>query len=83
MKRIVVKILLKAAVILLVYSVLLHLLAGTNIIAGVLCPGPHLPQHHRVLIGLFVLCRLYVVLLPGFILSRIGLEWMKRRQTTR
>jgi hypothetical protein len=59
---------------------LLRLLAGTHVVAGVFCPGPHLPAHHPLLIGLFILCRFYVVLLPGFILSRIGLIWLKRKR---
>ena len=80
MKRILIKTLLQAAAILLVYSILLRLLVGTNIIAGIFCPGSHLPHHYPILIALFVLCRLYVVLLPGFILSRIGLAWMKKRK---
>lgn len=83
MKRTIIKALLQAVIILMVYAILLRLLAGTNIIAGVFCPGPHLPKHYPILIFLFVLCRLYVVLLPGFVLSRIGLEWMKRRQAKR
>jgi hypothetical protein len=78
MKRIIFKLLLQAAAVLLLYSILLRLLAGTNIVAGIFCPGPHLPPHHPILIGLFILCRLYVVLLPGVILSRIGMAWLKR-----
>ena len=83
MKRILTKIVLQAAAILLVYSILLRVLADTNIVAGIFCPGPHLPHHYPILIALFVVCRLYVVLLPGFILSRIGLAWIKRRQANR
>ncbi len=83
MKRAIVKTLLQAVAILLVYSILLRLLAGTNMVAGIFCPGPHLPRHHPFLIGLFLLCRLYVVLLPGLVLSRMGLAWMKRRQAGR
>ncbi|MCK4564213.1 MAG: hypothetical protein KAU94_06045 [Verrucomicrobia bacterium] len=83
MKRAIVKTLLQAVAILLVYSILLRLLAGTNIVAGIFCPGPHLPWHHPILIGLFLLCRLYVVMLPGLVLSRMGLAWMKRRQAGR
>ncbi|VGO17056.1 hypothetical protein PDESU_05650 [Pontiella desulfatans] len=80
MKRIVLKMLIQAALILLVYSIQLRVLVGTNIVAGIFCPGDHLPHHYPVMIALFILCRLYVVLLPGFILSRIGLEWIKQRR---
>lgn len=79
MKKALKRILIQAAVVLLVYAVLLRMLAGTNIVAGIFCPGDHLPHHYPILIGLFVLCRLYIVLLPGFILSRIGMAWMKAR----
>lgn len=81
MKRALIKIAVQSVAVLLVYSILLRLLAGTNIVAGIFCPGPHLPWHHPLLIGLFVLCRLYVVLLPGVVLSRIGLAWIKRKQS--
>lgn len=81
MKRTILKILLQAASILLIYSILLRLLEGSNIVASIFCPGPHLPHHYPILIALFILCRLYVVLLPGLILSRIGLAWMKRKKT--
>lgn len=80
MKRILLKICIQATIICAIYSILLHLLAGTTIVAGVLCPGPHLPHHYPILIGLFILCRLYIVLLPGIILSRIGMAWLKQRQ---
>jgi hypothetical protein len=80
MKRSLVKILLANVTVLLVYSILLRMLVGTHIVAGIFCPGPHLPKHYPILIGLFIFCRLYIVLLPGFILSRLGLEWTKRRQ---
>ncbi len=83
MKRTLVKILLANATVLLVYSILLRMLAGTHIVAGIFCPGPHLPKHYPILISLFVICRLYVVLLPGFILGRIGVEWMKQRRHKR
>ena len=83
MKRIPLKLMMLSIPALLIHSVLLRLLAGTNIIAGVFCPGPHLPGHYPILIALFVLCRLYVVLLPGFILSWLGLEWMKWWQSRR
>jgi hypothetical protein len=80
MKKTLVKILIQAGFVALLYGILLRLLAGTNIVAGCLCPGPHLPPHYPVLIFLFILSRLYLVLLPGFILSRIGIEWLKRRK---
>lgn len=80
MKKILLSILIQSALILLVYTVLLRSLSGTNIVAGCFCPGPHLPPHYPVLIFLFILCRLYVVLLPGFILSRLAVAWMKIRR---
>jgi len=79
MKRALKRILIQAVSVLLFYAVLLRTLAGTNIVAGIFCPGDHLPHHYPILIGLFVLCRLYIVLLPGFILSRIGKAWLNER----
>lgn len=80
MKRTIMKIVVQATIISAIYLILLHGLAGTQIVAGVLCPGPHLPHHYPVLIGLFILCRLYIVLLPCILLSRIGMVWLKKRQ---
>lgn len=80
MKKRVIRILIQSGLILLLYTILLRILAGTNIIAGCFSPGPHLPPYYPVLIFLFILCRLYVILLPGFILSRIGLAWLKYRK---
>lgn len=79
MKRALKRILIQAVIVLLLYAVLLRTLAGTNIVAGIFCPGNHLPHHYPILIGLFVLCRLYIVLLPGFTLSRIGKAWLNER----
>ncbi|MDF7800375.1 hypothetical protein P4C99_12935 [Pontiellaceae bacterium B1224] len=79
MKRTLIKIGIQAAIIGVIYFILLHGLSGTSIVAGVLCPGPHLPHHYPILIGLFILCRLYIVLLPGILLSRIGMAWLKKR----
>ena len=61
------------------YLILLHLLAGTNIVAGIFCPGPHLPSYYPVLIGLFLFLRIYVVLLPGIVLARLARSWIKNR----
>lgn len=80
MKKTLFKILILSGMVLLLYFILLRILAGTNIVAGCFCPGPHLPHHYPVLIFLFLFCRLYVVLLPGFILSRIGMAWLKHKQ---
>lgn len=79
MKKALLKILFQSGVVLLLYAILLRTLVGTNIVAGCLCPGPHLPPHYPVLIFLFILCRLYVVLLPGFVLSRLGMAWLRQR----
>ena len=76
----------ECVVILLLYAVLLRSLVGTNIVAGILCPGDHLPWYYPGLILLFLLCRIFIVLLPGILLYRIGrvcLISQRRRRTTR
>lgn len=80
MKRTIAKYLVRAIFTLLLYTVLLRMLAGSNIVAAIFCPGPHLPAYYPVLMFLFILARLYVVLLPGIFLSRVGLAWLKQRQ---
>jgi hypothetical protein len=64
-------------VVLITYTVLLRSLSGTNIIAGVLSPGSHLPSFYPALILLFILCRFFMVLLPGILLYRLGSIWLK------
>ena len=73
--------LIEAGIVLSLYLILLYQLAGSNIIAGIFCPGPHLPPLYPVLIILFVLCRIYLILLPGILLSRLGVAWVKRHRT--
>ena len=83
MKRIAFKTLLRLIIILAAYTLLLNQLAGTNIAAGVFCPGPHLPRYYTALIALFLLSRVYTVLLPGLILSWIVIDWLKLREPGR
>lgn len=79
MKKALLKILIQAGTINVLYAILLRVLAGTNIVAGCLCPGPHLPAHYPVLMALFICSRLYVILLPGILLNRIGTVWLKQK----
>ena len=67
--------LIQTVVILSTYFILLNLLAGTNILAGIFCPGPHQPDYYPVIIGLFIFARLGVLILPGILLSRVFLNW--------
>lgn len=67
--------LIQTAVILITYFILLNGLAGTNIIAGIFCPGPHQPGYYPVIIGLFIFARVGVLMLPGILLSRLFLNW--------
>ncbi len=80
MKKTIRNLVLEAVGVLGVYFLLLHRLSGSNLAAGVLCPGPHLPNYYPALIFLFLFCRLYMILLPGIVLSRIGLAWFRMRQ---
>lgn len=52
MKRAFVKIAVQAGAILLLYSILLRRVGGSSLVAGIFCPGPHLPVHRIVLIGM-------------------------------
>lgn len=79
MKKSIRRLLIQMLVAIVAYHFLLHALSGTNIIAGVFCPGPHLPGWYRPLIILFILLRCYLLFLPGLLLSRLALIWMRRR----
>ena len=83
MKKSILRNAIQAIIVGMVYALLLRFLAGTNIVAGVFCPGPHLPHHYPVLIVLFIICRLYLVLLPGILLARLGNAWAKHLQRGR
>ena len=80
MKKLILRNAIPAIMVGITYALLLRFLAGTNIVAGVFCPGPHLPHYHPVLIGLFLFCRLYIVLLPAILLGCMGHGWLKQRQ---
>jgi hypothetical protein len=80
MKKSILRNAIQATIVGTIYALLLRYLAGTNIVAGVFYPGPHLPHHYPLLIALFIVCRLYLVLLPGILLARLGYAWAKQRQ---
>lgn len=71
--------LIKAAVIIGIYFFLLYFVADSNLVAGVFCPGSHIPVWHGAAIAVFIVCRLYVVLMPGLVLARMGTTWLKKR----
>jgi hypothetical protein len=79
MKNILLKLLFKAGIPVALYFILLQALAGTNIIAGIFCPGSHLPHAYPLLIALFLFLRIFILLLPGLLLSRIVIAWLKNR----
>jgi hypothetical protein len=69
---------------LLLYPWLLRQMADRQVVAALLSAGDHLPTGTVVIACLFLLLRLYViVLLPAFILSRLGrlgFDWWWRRR---
>lgn len=81
MKRIFVKILLQSGAVLFLHEILVHFMADKNIMAGIFCPGSHLPFYSLPMIGLFIVVRMYVVLLPGFVFSHIAVEILRRKRS--
>ncbi|MBN2161659.1 MAG: hypothetical protein JXR25_09745 [Pontiellaceae bacterium] len=79
MKKAILKLLIETTLLLGIYRVLLGILAGTNIVAGVFCPGSHLPGYYPALIFFFLLLRLYLVLLPAILLARLVKAWLRHR----
>lgn len=79
MKRILIKNLLQAGVLLVVYRLLLTWVSGSGLIAGIFCPGSHLPWYTLPVIVLFFCLRFYVIFLPAVLLSRIVFQWLKMR----
>jgi len=79
MKRLLIRTLIHAGLILVFYRLLLWFMADKGIVSGVFSPGAHLPFYSLPLIFLFILTRIYFIFLPGFILSRLGLGLLKLR----
>ncbi len=72
MKRKALLALVEVAVLLVLHVTLLHVMADRHIVSTILAGGSHIPRSVAATATLFVVVRLYaVLLLPGVILARI------------
>jgi uncharacterized membrane protein (DUF485 family) len=83
MKKALLILIAKTIGILLFYFIFIRIINHTNSIPKILSAGPHLPLATLLLVFIFVVTRIYIVLLPAFFFAHLlqdGFKHLQKKQ---